>query len=141
MSNFTVPIDIDNHAPFIRISVCSRELCYEGWGLVDTGAAKSAMTENVATGLSLRETGKSDVNTAMGSTSVLKYHIDKLVLQNRVEFCNLDIDLFTGYKDGPDFLIGMDIISRGNLAITNYNGRILLSFECPSNGNIDFTKM
>ena len=51
------------------------------------------------------------------------------------------IDLFTSYKNGPKFLIGMDIISKGNLAITNYNGDMIISFEIPSRGTIDFQKM
>lgn len=141
MSKFTVPIDANNYAPFVHVKICVGELCYEGWGIIDTGTAKSALTENVANELSLHEIGKSNVNTAMGNADVPKYHIDKLVLQNKVEFCSLNFDLFIGYKNGPDFLIGMDIISRGNLAITNYNGCSLLSFESPSNGNIDFEIM
>ena len=39
------------------------------------------------------------------------------------------------------FLIGMDIISQGNLAVTNSNGVKLISFEYPTHGTIDFTSM
>ena len=38
---------------------------------------------------------------------------------------------------GADVLIGMDIIGRGDLAISNYEGQTMLSFRVPSQGPID----
>ena len=39
---------------------------------------------------------------------------------------------------GSDVLIGMDIITQGDLAITNHNGFTVFTFRCPSDGKIDF---
>lgn len=40
--------------------------------------------------------------------------------------------------EGTDVLIGMDIITAGDLAITNHNGRTTFSFRVPSCEEIDF---
>jgi len=39
---------------------------------------------------------------------------------------------------GTDVLIGMDIIARGDFAITNHGGNTVFTFRCPSDGKIDF---
>ena len=36
-------------------------------------------------------------------------------------------------------LIGMDIITLGDFAITNLNGQTVMSFRLPSSGRIDFS--
>ena len=35
-------------------------------------------------------------------------------------------------------LVGMDIIGRGDFAVTNHNGRTIFTYRCPSVGSIDF---
>lgn len=40
--------------------------------------------------------------------------------------------------NGHDIIIGMDIISKGDLSITNYSGRTVLSFRTPSLEVIDY---
>jgi len=40
---------------------------------------------------------------------------------------------------GADVLIGMDVISQGDFAVTNYQSRTQFSFRSPSQGHIDFT--
>ena len=41
---------------------------------------------------------------------------------------------------GADVLIGMDIIGRGDFAVTNLAGRTRVSFEAPSTRRIDFAE-
>jgi len=40
--------------------------------------------------------------------------------------------------DGCDVLIGMDVITTGDLAITNHNGKTTFSFRVPPCEEIDF---
>ena len=42
--------------------------------------------------------------------------------------------------DSFGFLIGMDIISMGDSAITNYEGRTIMTFRIPSLLKIDFVE-
>ena len=39
---------------------------------------------------------------------------------------------------GFDILIGMDIINRGDFAVTNRNGKTMFSYRYPSMAAIDF---
>ena len=38
----------------------------------------------------------------------------------------------------PDILIGMDIISQGDLAVTNKQGKTVFTFQIPASHKIDF---
>lgn len=81
-----------------------------------------------------------EYHMANGKIVAPRYNIS-LTLQNNVVFSNIQASLFTNNGDGFDFLIGMDIISQGSLAVTNYNGSMRISFEYPAHGTIDFTNM
>lgn len=41
-------------------------------------------------------------------------------------------------QDGLDLLIGMDVISQGDMSITNFNGNTVMSFRVPSKVEVDF---
>jgi hypothetical protein len=58
-------------------------------------------------------------------------------LQHGVHFPNLEVTLGTLWK-GTDALIGMDVITQGDFAITNLNGKTVMSFRVPSIAMIDF---
>jgi uncharacterized protein YchJ len=45
-----------------------------------------------------------------------------------------------GTISGGDVLIGMDIITRGDFAVTNSDGRTTFSYRWPSTKRIDFVK-
>jgi hypothetical protein len=42
--------------------------------------------------------------------------------------------------EGCDVLIGMDVITTGDLAITNHNGKTTFSFRVPACEEIDFVE-
>ena len=141
MPGFTIVQASSCTALWVDVKAVSNGKEFVGRGLLDTGATRSALTADVKTFLDLTDsTDKHEVNTAKGKDHVSHYLID-ITLCDSVDFSNVEFDLFKSYKGGPDFLIGMDIISRGNLAITNYNGKFMMSFESPSRGNIDFSRL
>ena len=45
-----------------------------------------------------------------------------------------------GVLKDTDVLIGMDIINRGDFAVTNQNRKTKFSFRFPSIGDIDFVE-
>lgn len=140
MSSFTVPYGVTSTALFIRVKAEANGEAYEGWGLIDTGSADSGITEAVVNKLSVVPIDDKEYHTANGKIVAPKYNVI-LTLQDSVIFPNIQTSLFTNNGDGFDFLIGMDIISQGSLAVTNYNGEMRISFEHPAHGTIDFTNM
>lgn len=140
MSSFTVPYGVTSTALFIRVKAEANGEYYEGWGLIDTGSVDSGITETVVNKLNVVPIKGKEYHTANGKIVAPRYNIS-LTLQNNVVFSDIQASLFTNNGDGFDFLIGMDIISQGNLAVTNSNGVKLISFEYPTHGTIDFTSM
>lgn len=103
----------------------------------DTGANGTIISPNVVQTLGLKPQFFKNNITAGGTIRSAAYYVDiKLpngeLLQKRFVYeCPMpDIDI----------LIGMDIISLGDFAITHPNGDTLFSFQTPSTHAIDFTQ-
>ena len=107
----------------------------------DTGATGSVVTEKAAADLGLVEVSKEPVNTAGGLIETSIYYCDitllgscKIKVKRRVSECKK-----LSASEEVGMLIGMDIITLGDFAITNLNGKTVMSFRFPSLGRIDFS--
>ncbi|MDR0829441.1 MAG: retroviral-like aspartic protease family protein [Prevotellaceae bacterium] len=105
--------------------------------LWDTGAMASVISAKVVNDLQLQPVGRAKVIHANGESLVDTYMID-IQLINNIEFCSLHVT--EGLFTDTDVLIGMDIISQGDFAITSHENNTKLSFQVPSTHNIDFVK-
>lgn len=103
--------------------------------LWDTGATNTVITNKVATELGLPVRGTSMVGHAQGSGIANNYLVN-IVLPNKVGVSYLRVS--EGILGDIDVLIGMDIISGGDFAITNVGGRTTFSFRMPSVKEIDY---
>lgn len=104
----------------------------------DTGATNSVITQNVVSQCLLRPTGMVDVSTPKGSYRTETFLVN-ILLPNHVGFSSVRVskgELTGGY----DVLIGMDIIGKGDFAVTNKDGKTAFSFRIPSLECIDFVK-
>ena len=107
--------------------------------LWDTGATCTAISTDVVTRLNLIAVGRMTIHTPSGSKDTNVYLVDialpnNVVIQD-VQVCDSEIG-----AQGIDLLIGMNIISRGDFAVTTSNGRTSFTFRMPSAGRIDFVK-
>ncbi|MBA7558385.1 hypothetical protein ES705_51185 [subsurface metagenome] len=104
----------------------------------DTGATGSVITKKVVQELGLKPVGMVKVHTA-SDTTIANVYLIYIWLPNKVIVYNLRV--IEGKIVGQcEVLIGMDIISKGDFAVTNYNGRTVFTFRFPSVGCIDFVK-
>lgn len=107
--------------------------------LIDTGASGSAISARFAQSVNLSSYRRTIVHTAKGDDTVPVYTVD-VFLPNGVWFQNKNVSEFKGASDF-DFIIGMDILSQGDMSITNANNQTVFSFRMPPDVNhIDFTK-
>ncbi|MBO6195188.1 MAG: retropepsin-like domain-containing protein [Bacilli bacterium] len=106
--------------------------------LWDTGSTMTVISEELAKEMNLEPVGEMVAETA-GGRYVAKKYIISLHLPNRL---NIENVMISSGKLGPgiDILIGMDIITLGDFAITNYNNKTVFSFRFPSSEVIDFVK-
>lgn len=105
----------------------------------DTGATGTSVTSSVVKRLGLVPTGSAYVNTAAGLTIQNTYTVN-ITLSSGVTIFSVIVYEVPGLAGGCDALIGMDIITLGDMSITNHNGNTCMSFRIPSGHEIDFVK-
>jgi len=107
---------------------------YAGW---DTGSEQTIITPEIAEALELKSLGKEPLNGLGGIREADVYQI-ALGLPNGFMFHNLKVCSLP--IDEYDVLIGMDVISKCDFAITNQGDKTTFSFQTPSTTTIDFKK-
>lgn len=107
--------------------------------LWDTGANISCISDDVVSSLGLIASGLVPRLTPSGSDLANTYLVD-VVLPNNIEVPNLRVCDSKIGEQGIGMLIGMDIINKGDFAVSNYNGRTVFSFRMPSEASLDFVK-
>lgn len=103
----------------------------------DTGATATCISKKLVEKLNLLPTGKVRVSTPSG-TGIMNKYVVNLILNNEVRIQNLIVMDSEIGNQGIDVLIGMDIISIGDFAVSNYNGKTQFSFRIPSQEHITF---
>ena len=102
----------------------------------DTGATHSVITKKVVMECKLWPSGMTRVSHAGGESTSNTYFVN-IYLPNRVEVCGVRVT--EGVLIGSvDVLVGMDIISKGDFAVTNKDKITAFSFRIPSMQRIDF---
>jgi len=107
-------------------------------GIWDTGATGSAITQKVIDDVGLKPTGMVKVNTASQKGVPTEVYLVSVFLPNRV--CIPQLKVTRANLVGTEVLLGMDIISQGDFAVTNENGKTVLSYRLPSTTCLDFVK-
>ena len=128
--SIVTPVEITN--VFTNLKVPTK-------GIWDTGATNSVVTKSTATSLGLLPVGRTMVRGIHGNKEVNIYYVNvtlnnkNITLNTQVTECDeLSPDNSVG------MLIGMNIITMGDFAVTNYQGNTVMSFRVPSLQKIDF---
>ncbi len=103
----------------------------------DTGASCSVITKKVVDDLSLKSIGIIEVSTA-NDKRMSNVYIISMGLPNKVGFPWLRVT--EGGLSNIDVLVGMDIISQGDFAVSSYNGNTAFTYRHPSCECIDFVQ-
>lgn len=101
----------------------------------DTGATSSVISEKVAHDLGLQSFAFAKAIHAGGTSDVPVYRVN-IMLPNKVGIAGVRVSQLN--ITGADVLIGMDIISKGDFAITHVGRKTKFTFRIPSLESIDF---
>ena len=104
----------------------------------DTGATNTAITQAVIDACGLVATGMATVHHAQGSSLVETFLVN-IGLPNNVGIPGIPVSRSV-LPSEADILVGMDIISLGDFAVTNHDGLTKFSFRVPSVDHIDFVE-
>lgn len=102
-----------------------------------TGATRSAIVPALANQLKLMPVGNRIIDTANGQINSPLYKVD-IALDSEIHFDNVIVE--EAQLLSTQVLLGMDVISQGDLTVTNGNGKTTFSFQIPATRNIDFEK-
>ena len=104
--------------------------------LWDTGACGSVINSEVVARLGLMPSGTTEVFTANGLALQEIFDISIYLPGGLLIDCEVTCaELTTGHFS---CLIGMDVIGKGDFAISNFEGKTVFSFRYPSLETIDF---
>lgn len=99
--------------------------------LWDTGATGTCISYDVVNSLGLIATGKQNIRTPSGGSTSNTYLVT-ITLPNNVMIPNVVVFDSEIGNQGIGMLIGMDIITKGDLAVSNHDGCTVFSFRIPS---------
>lgn len=102
----------------------------------DSGATSSIITRKVIETLDLKPVGMCQVVGIHGSEYEYTYYVN-LMVPGEMKFHTIEVT--EGDLDDVDVLIGMDVISQGDLAISNGNSETVFSFRSPAKNPIIFS--
>lgn len=102
---------------------------WEAWAMVDTGATVSCITGRMVERMGLESQGEADFIHAKGKAKSRLYVFD-VIFPGDKEFANIEAAELSD-EHNCDFLIGMDILSQGDMAFTSANGKMAFSFISP----------
>ncbi len=103
----------------------------------DTGATGTCISKGIVAQLGLKPTGMINVQTPSGTGTMNKYMVN-LILNNEVAITNLVVMDSEIGNQGIDVLIGMDIISMGDFAVSNFDGKTQFTFRVPSQEHVEY---
>lgn len=105
--------------------------------LWDTGATNCVVTPSTARALRLQPIGIAKTINAGGEAMANVYLID-IYLPNNLRITGVRVTECSEQAGNFGVIIGMDIISTGDFAISNANGKTTVSFRWPSMERIDY---
>jgi predicted aspartyl protease len=126
--------DVEIFPAFVPSAVPPQGIKYKA--LFDTGATHSVISPKVVADLKLPSIGITNVGVGGGKLTTTS-HLVNFGFPNRVMFSMFRVAALT-VRDDADAAIGMDILGRGDFAVTNHGGKTTFSFCCPPRREIDF---
>ena len=110
------------------------------WDAVwDTGSSNTVISRKIVEDLGLTKIGQVTARV-LGHSSDCGIYLVNIGLPNRLKVPNLQVIDGDFDKEDFDILIGMDIITLGDLAISHAGNKSVFSFRYPPSECIDFTK-
>ncbi len=108
-------------------------------GVWDTGASMSSISNDVLIQLGYMPYKQTQMQTANGTATTFLYKLD-IYMPNMNFIPGMIIAGINIQDDKIQMLIGMDIITYGDFAITNFMSKTIFSFRIPSLHSIDYVK-
>jgi len=104
----------------------------------DTGAALTGISPRIVKDYNLKPSGMIKTIGIEGNLTDKDTYLLNVILFNNLEIHGLTVAQISYVGDGSDVLIGMNLITLGDFAVTNQKNRTVFSFRSPSDTTISF---
>jgi len=127
-----IPVPLDSYSKHRRI-------IRDSMALIDTGATGSCISKRFAESAQLKAYKRSKIR-GFNETSIVPVYCLDVLLPNGIYFTNMDVAEFQS-NNNFDFIIGMNILRMGDMALTNAKGEMVFTFRIPpAETHIDFVE-
>lgn len=111
----------------------------KSFGIWDTGATNSCVSESLAKKLNLQSIQKALVQGVHGTEEVNVYLVDIILPNDKIKL-TVPVTECKELSDDKSIcvLIGMDVITKGDFCITNAQGKTVMTFRVPSVETVDY---
>lgn len=120
-----------------KVVLAANDIVDQALAQWDTGATNTCISEEIAEHYNLKPVSFAQSKTPSGTLTAPIYFID-IILNNEVVLSKWMVMGSKIGAQGIDILIGMDVISKGDFAISNFNGKTQFSFRLPSQQDVDY---
>lgn len=127
VEQITIPVILEHNG-------CSSKLL----ALIDTGAMHSTIPLLEARFLKLQQVGIVDAVFAKGHDT-LPVVSANLIFSNKVYFTSKDLIVIDNDDCSYGMIVGMDILSKGDIAISNFDGHTTFTFRMPSQEEVKYS--
>lgn len=113
----------------------------QAYGIWDTGAMHSCITRDLAHRLHLSVVGFVSVSGVHGVKDNVPVYFVRLTLNNQDIWLDIQVtecERLSDPSDNVQMLIGMDVIGKGDFAISNHAGRTVMTYRKPSVATTDY---
>ena len=107
--------------------------------LWDTGSTLSAISSRLANKLGLERIGRAKNHSAFGPMESNVYSVNLFLPDGKTELAQVSV-VCIDIDESVDILLGMDVITMCDFAITNVDEKTTFSFQIPSVSTVDFEK-
>lgn len=105
----------------------------------DTGATCTCISPTLANELKLQKVGEAAVISASHTVDRTNIYKVDIIVSDNIRFSDVCVCEMNIQYQQIGILIGMDLISQGDFAVSNFNGQTTFTFRKPSKSRIEFT--
>ena len=105
----------------------------------DTGATCTCISPTLANELKLQKVGEAAVTSASHTVDRTNIYKVDIIVSDDIRFNDVCVCEMNIQYQQIGMLIGMDLISQGDFATSNFNGQTTFTFRKPSKSKIEFT--
>lgn len=147
-SSFTKRYNCSHNVLKVIVTIAANGKSKQVIAMVDTGCTNTSIPYNIVEFLDLVPSGCHKMN-AVNKSYICNFYICNMIIEDQIQLNNVMVvglpqleseDETETLTANEQMILGMDILSKCDFAVTNKNNSTEFTIAYPSKHNLDFTK-